>query len=172
MNWAHIHLMFNHVPVIGTAFSLVLLIAGLARGNGALQKAALWGLVGTALVTLLVFFTGNPAEHMVKGVPGVTSGNIHAHEEMAEKSFVVMEIVGLAALICAIAYRRAVALPRWLLVTMLVGSLAVAAMMGITANLGGAIHHPEIGSGATGGSRFDTDDDDDRVYRRDGGRGE
>lgn len=172
MNWAHVHLMLNHVPLIGAVFALLLLVAGLFRRSGDLQKAALWALVGTALLTLPVFFTGDPAEHMLKGVPGVMMGNVHAHEEMAEKSFVAMAILGALALVCAIVYRRAALLPRWLLGTMLGGSLVVVVMMGLTANLGGHIHHPEIGARAASGSGSDADydPDDDRVYRRDGGR--
>ena len=172
MNWAHVHLMFNHAPLIGAIFSLFLLTVGLLRKSGDLQKAALWTIIGTALITLPVFLTGDPAEHMLKGVPGVTMSNVHAHEEMAEKSFIVMEILGAIALVCAIVYRRAALLPRWLLGTALAGSLAVVVMMGITANLGGYIHHPEIGAGSASGSGSDADYDenDDRVYRRDGGK--
>jgi len=37
MNWAHIHLLLNHVPGLGTIFGLALLGYGVLQGSDALQ---------------------------------------------------------------------------------------------------------------------------------------
>ena len=33
MNWAHLHLLINHIPVLGTVFGTLLLIFGMAKKN-------------------------------------------------------------------------------------------------------------------------------------------
>jgi hypothetical protein len=48
---------------------------------------------------------------------------------------------------------RARSLPRWIVVSSFVGMLAVAGVMGWTANLGGQIRHTEIAGGGPGAER-------------------
>ena len=71
MSWAHIHLALNHVPVIGLPIVVLLLLWGLVRRNAELIRAAFGLLVLLALVTLVVQLTGEPAEDLVEGLPGV-----------------------------------------------------------------------------------------------------
>lgn len=156
MNWAHIHLMINHAPVVGALFCTALLLVALWRRTGDLQKLALWAVVATALVALPVYFSGEPAEHQINGMPGIAHDDIEDHEEFAGLALTAMEILGAAALFGAIAYRRSERLPGWLVGGVFAGSLAVATLMGLTANLGGKIHHPEIGAPAASSG------DDDR----------
>lgn len=55
MNWAHIHLMLNHIPVLGTGFGLALLAWGMMRRNDSLQRAALAAFVVVALAAIPVY---------------------------------------------------------------------------------------------------------------------
>ena len=45
MNAAHLHLMVNHLPVVGTPVILALLLWGLVRRSRDIQRAALGGAV-------------------------------------------------------------------------------------------------------------------------------
>jgi uncharacterized membrane protein len=63
---------------------------------------------------------------------------------MAEFALVFMETLGLAALAGLLFLRTSGAIPKWLVVIVLLLSLATAAVVGVTANLGGQIRHTEI----------------------------
>jgi uncharacterized membrane protein len=97
-----------------------------------------------ALITLAVFFTGLTAEDTVKKLPGVTEASIGRHEEMAELALVLMETLGIAALAGLLFLRESGAIPKWIVVIVLLLSLVTAAVVGLTANLGGQIRHTEI----------------------------
>lgn len=134
---------------MGSLFATLLLIVAMLRRSGELQRVSLWGMVLVALLALPAFFTGEPAEEMVEELPGVSHDLIHEHEEFAETGIIVMEILGAVALGGSILYRRAEKIPMPYLGAVLLLSLGSAAIMGITANLGGEIRHPEIrGAGA------------------------
>ena len=65
MTWSHLHLMLNHVPVLGAVFGFLLLAYGVWRKNDTLQRAALWSFAVVALVAVPVYLTVEPAEEAV-----------------------------------------------------------------------------------------------------------
>lgn len=144
MNWAHVHLMINHFPVVGIFGATALLVYSLVRKSEEVKRVCFGLFVVLALLTLAVFFTGQAAEDTVKKLPGVTEASIGRHEEMAELALVLMETLGLAALAGLLFLRESGAIPKWMVVIVLLLSLATAAVVGLTANLGGQIRHTEI----------------------------
>jgi hypothetical protein len=83
MNWAHVHLMLSHLPVVGTIFGLLLLLLAQLRKSEELKRVSLGIFVLTALLALPVYFTGEPAEKVVEHLPGVTEPLIEEHENAA-----------------------------------------------------------------------------------------
>lgn len=148
MNWAHIHLLLNHVPVLGTVFGLGLLAYAIVRRSDLLKRAALDVFVAVALVALPVYFTGEPAEEVVEDTAGISQGTIDAHEDSALISLLGVEMLGVVALAGLILSRRGRAVSPTITEVALVTSVATAITMAWTANLGGRIRHPEIGPGA------------------------
>jgi hypothetical protein len=149
MNWAHVHLVSNHIPVLGTAFGLVLLVYAAARRDEGVKRVALGVFAVVALLALPVFFTGEPAEGVVENAPGISEPLIEAHESAALAALVAVELLGalaLAGLIATWRGRRPLS-PLVTRATVLV-SLIAAGLMARTANLGGKIHHTEIRAGA------------------------
>jgi uncharacterized membrane protein len=144
MNWAHVHLMINHFPVVGVFGACALLVYSLARKSEEIKRVSFGLFVLLALITLAVFFTGLAAEDTVKKLPGVTEASIGRHEEMAELALVLMETLGIAALAGLLFLRESGAIPKWIVVIVLLVSLITAAVVGLTANLGGQIRHTEI----------------------------
>ena len=147
MNAAHIHLLINHVPVIGTLFALLLLVAALPRHDTSRARTALWMLVGLGIAAVAVFLTGEPAEEAIEQLPGVEEALIESHEEAALAATIALAALGTFALGALWWFRRR-SLPRWVVLAGTAGTLAVAGMMAWTANLGGQIRHTEIRSGA------------------------
>lgn len=150
MNGAHMHLLVNHLPVIGSIFAILLLIWSLLRKNTEIARAALGLFVIAAITGLAAYFTGEPAEDVAEKISGVTRSAIHAHEESAELATVLLGGYGVFALGALLYLRkRAVEFPRKLITLALILSFVPAGAMGWTANQGGKIRHPEItGAGA------------------------
>ena len=158
MNGAHLHLLVNHLPVLGSLFAILLLIWSLIRKNTEIARAALGLFVVAALTGLAAYFTGEPAEHMAEDIAGVTESAIHTHEESAELATILLSGYGLFALGGLLYLRKhAAEFPRRLVNLALLLSLIPAGAMALTANQGGQIRHPEITSAgapttANGGS--------------------
>ena len=147
MNWAHLHLLLNHVPVLGTIFGLALLAWAVTRRNEVEQRVALGVFLAVALLALPAYFTGEPAEEVVENIAGVSKSVIHAHQNAALLSLIGVELLGLVALIGLYAARGSQALSAKVARTVLLLSLVTAGLMARTAMLGGQIRHLEIQAG-------------------------
>lgn len=147
MTGAHLHLLLNHVPIIGTLIAVVVLAIGLLRGSADLTRVALLMLVVIAVITLPTVLTGEPAEEMVEHMPGVTRDVIHAHEEAAETAAMVMYATGVAALAALVLSWRGRTV-RWLNAGVLLLGLVTFGLMARVGNLGGQVRHTEIRPGA------------------------
>jgi hypothetical protein len=143
-NAAHWHLVLNHLPVVGSMAALLLLIWAWIKNTDDLKRVALVALALVAIVSIPAFLTGEPAEHLLKGLPGISKRWMSNHEEAAELAVWVAIAVGVAALAALIFFRKKRSLPRWVMGVFLLLCLAVCTIMARTANLGGKIHHPEI----------------------------
>lgn len=158
MNWPHVHLLLNYVPVMGVPFGFLLLAAALARKSLELTKASLGVFAVVALVTIPVYLAGEPTEEVVEHLPGISESFIEEHEESALLSLVAIEILGVLAVAGLVLFRGS-SIPTWFVTTSLVLSLLAAVSVGWTANLGREIHHPEIRSDFSPASEDDQDDE-------------
>lgn len=147
MNAAHVHLLLNHVPVIGTVFGILLFAVARVRRSDELTRVGLGFFVLLALVAIVVYLTGEPVEHLVEDLPGISEPAIERHEEASLVATIVLGAFGAVAALGLLAFRRR-ALPRWLTTAALLLSLVPSAFMAWAANLGGQIRHTEIGAGA------------------------
>jgi hypothetical protein len=151
MNAAHLHLILNHLPVVGAPGVALLLMLGLLRKSADVQKAALIFAVLVGLTAIPVFLTGDPAESVVEDIPGVLHSQIEAHEEAADITLATTSFLGALALGGLIAFRRRERPPAAFMQAVLVVALASAGVLGWTANLGGKIRHTEIQSAPPAG---------------------
>jgi uncharacterized protein YacL len=144
MNDAHLHLLFNHFPIVGTFISLAVLGIGFIINNSTVKKTAYGILIFCAIMTLPAFFTGEGAEEIVEEFPGVSHDVIHEHEEMAELSLWIGIIAGIVAAfalyfeVVGHIFARAFSLFSLLI------NLACFIVMARVGNTGGEIRHPEI----------------------------
>ncbi|MEO5928312.1 MAG: DUF2231 domain-containing protein [Candidatus Kapaibacterium sp.] len=147
MNGAHIHLILNHIPVVGILFCTGLLLVAMIRKSPDVRRVALWSFVVVAALTIPTYLTGDPAEGTLRGVSGVTREAIHAHEDMAFITMIGAEIAGILAIFGLVMMRKPEGTPAWLMTVLLVLSLAICVLMVITSTRGGEIRHPEIAPG-------------------------
>src|SRR3954467_7499623 len=114
MNAAHLHLLLNHAPVFGVLFALALLGLARVRRSDELARVGLLAFVASALAAAAAWLPGDPAEHGVDHLAGISERAIHAHEEAAELAAIVTYAGGVVALaaLAALALRRRVTLAR------------------------------------------------------------
>ncbi len=148
MNWAHLHLLVNHVPVIGTVIAVLLLALAVLGRSSELTRVSFGMLVVLALTAGAVYLTGEPAEEVVEDLPGVSEAVIEPHEEAAMVASLLLGAVGAIALGGLILARRGRELPARFAHVVLALAVLAAAAMGRTAFLGGHIRHTEIRAGA------------------------
>lgn len=144
----HIHLLVNHVPILGALLALLLVIASLVWAPDVLRRTAFVVLIATAAAAAVADLTGEPAEDAVRGLPGVRREAIHAHEEMAEASYIGAVALGVLALGGLVRWRRT-PVPRSATLIALAGTVALSGAMAYTGLLGGQIRHTEVRPGAT-----------------------
>lgn len=150
MSTVHLHLLLNHVPVIGTVIGLCLLAYAVLRKDEGVARVTLGMFAVLALLAGAVFLTGEPAEEAVEGLAGVSEAIIERHEEAALLSTIALGGLGMLCLGALVSFRRR-PLPRIVPVILLAAGLLPAGAMAWTANLGGQIRHSEIRPGASAG---------------------
>jgi hypothetical protein len=146
MNPAHAHLLVNHLPIIGAALAIPLLLVSLWRRDergtflSAVLVVVIAGLGGQAAER-----SGHAAEEIVEHLPGVEERWVEEHEERAEvAAWMALANAGLAVVTLALIWRRRGPVPAWGPGLLLLTSLATSATLGWTALAGGEIRHPEI----------------------------
>ncbi len=145
MNPAHVHLLLNHIPVIGIWFGIVIYLVALTR-KPEWRALGLGVFVLMAVLTLPAYLSGEPAEELIRGLSGVSEATIEEHEAAALPALIAMLALGAVALAGLVRFRHAESWSRgygWLVLAL---ALIAGGLIGRTANLGAHIRHPEIRS--------------------------
>lgn len=144
MNLAHLHLLLNHFPIIGTIIGLGLFVVSLVGKNEGFRRAALIIFAFMALISLPTFFSGAGAQGAIEGQPGVSRMLINRHEGAAMLALFFMEFTGAFSLAGLWQSHRLGSPTRWTITTVLVLSLITVGLMTRVGTTGGDIRHPEI----------------------------
>ena len=147
MSLTHLHLLLNHFPVIGALIGVALLALALIRRSSELSKVSLGLFAALGIVTLIVFFTGEPAEEGIEKLPGFSESITEKHEEFALLATIVLSAIGAMA-VAVLALFKGKELPRRITLIALVLSIVGGGMMSYTAMLGGQVRHTEVRSGS------------------------
>jgi uncharacterized membrane protein len=143
LNAPHIHLMLNHVPIMGFAFGLLFAGWGWWRRNDAAVRAGLVLFLVTGLATIPVFLSGESAHEVVESLSGVSVDAIEVHEELGERAMIASIIVALFSAFVLYRY-RSTPLPRGFALTSVVVGLVSFGLLSYAGLQGGMIHHEEI----------------------------
>lgn len=144
MALSHLHLVLNHIPVIGTVVAIGLLLLAFIRRSDDLRRVSLEIFVIVAFLTLPVYLTGVGAQPIIIDSPGVSAALIEAHHNAALLAFLFMLLTGIAAWLGLWQYRRIARVRTGTMGVVLLLGVVTLASMGRAANLGGDIRHPEI----------------------------
>lgn len=144
MNEAHLHMVVNHFPIIGTILAIGILIAGLLSKNRSIINTSYVLFVIGAIFGILSMNTGEGAEELVEDMPGIGWKIIHEHEELAEKMALLLDILGVLSLVGFYLQFKKNAkekLVSYIILLLGIASLFVIQKVGTS---GGEIRHTEI----------------------------
>ncbi|MDB4906099.1 MAG: hypothetical protein JWO05_883 [Gemmatimonadetes bacterium] len=144
---AHLHLLVNHVPIIGAFFALALLVASYFWSPDVLRRTACAVLIATALSAWASDLSGDSAAGALRGMPGVRRDDIRAHEQVAGTALLVGGLLGVLALAALVRWRRN-PIPARAAHAMTLATVVVGALMAYVGLLGGRIRHTEVRPGA------------------------
>jgi hypothetical protein len=146
MNQTHLHLLTNHLPILGFLFSVILLLWGiLAKSKTTIMATAVVVFLSAA-GGMVASNTGEAAEEQLEQINGISHAAIHEHEEAAEAAvpFIIASgILSLAMLFFSLKNHRFGNITQWLLLASVALGSVLSARAGFT---GGKIRHAqEIG---------------------------
>src|SRR5581483_4917365 len=97
VNFAHLHLLLNHIPIIGTIIAVSLFLISFFERNQDLRRSSLIIFAAVALLTIPTFVSGFGAQSNIIDQPGISTALIERHEGSAILSFWSMEVTGALA---------------------------------------------------------------------------
>jgi hypothetical protein len=146
MNFAHVHLVLTHFPPVLSLGGAIAAAAGILRPRRReLGQLALLLLIVVGATMPLVYIAGDRAAVKIGRVEGIQQDAIAPHQHAATIALPISIAAGCVAVVLFIIERRR-GLTAALRMIVLLAAIASAAAIGLTAGLGGAIHHPEIHS--------------------------
>lgn len=143
-NGAQFHMLVNHLPVVGFLGIILALVVALLVKSRDVRRFVLLATVLVGLTALPSLWTGEPAEEVIEGLPGISKNLIHEHEELAEKATVLALFTSGLAVMAYLLQRRRPETMNKSIPVVLAFSIITAGVMGLAAHEGGKIRHPEI----------------------------
>jgi uncharacterized membrane protein len=144
VNLAHLHLLLNHFPIIGTIVGAGLFLFSLVGKNDDLKRAGLIIFAVMALLSLPTFFSGIGAEGAIEKLPEVSTALINRHEGAAILALLFMEITGALSLLGLWQSHKFSRPARWNVAAVLLLSLITVGLMARVGTTGGDVRHSEI----------------------------
>jgi uncharacterized membrane protein len=165
MNDAHLHMLVNHFPIIGTILGLGILITGLFIKNNAVKNTAYALFIIAALFGAFSMATGDGAEELVEDMPNIGHQIIHEHEELAEKFILVMYATGIFSILSIFTSAKKHKWAKICSFLTLLFALTASILAKSVGTSGGEIRHTEIRANAvipapSGSEKLQTKKDD------------
>jgi uncharacterized membrane protein len=149
MNWAYLHIIINHFPIVGVIIGTLILIAGMVFKNEGIKISGLGTIVFSALMAVVVDLTGDPAREAVRGTPDFVLSLINRHENIAVVALFIIIPAGLLAAVTLFSIWKKVHAVKFLMIMTLIISLISCIAMGYVGRTGGQIRHLEFRNDAT-----------------------
>lgn len=144
MNDAHLHMIVNHFPIIGTILGLLVLIGGIYFRSISIKNTSYFLFIIATVFTVFSMATGEGAEELVEDMPSIGHEIIHNHEELAEKLAIVMYLLGVVSVIGLITNINNHAKAKFFSYAILVIAVVAVFLSVKVGTSGGEIRHTEI----------------------------
>ena len=143
MNDGHLHMVFNHFPIIGLFFGIGILAFGIFKKQIILVNTAYVMFIFCMLMAKATMMTGEGAEEIVEEL-GISHDIIHEHEELAETFMKVLYGLGLVSIFGLVANFKKhgkAKVVSYVILFLAIGSAVLSKSVGTS---GGEIRHTEI----------------------------
>lgn len=150
MDSVRIHLVLNHLPVIGSGLALLALLVGIVRANLTVIRTALALAVVALAAVPVVSWSGEEAEKVVEDAAWLDADGAEWLDEHEERGEVAINTLLSALAVCVIALAIGAWRESWLRVAAIVAAVSLAIGLGNglwAAASGGKIRHTEIRNG-------------------------
>ncbi len=148
MNQAHLHMVFNHFPIIGLFFGIGILAYGIFKKQTILVNTAYVMFIVCMVMAKATMMTGEGAEEIVEEL-GISHDIIHEHEEIAETFMKILYTLGILSILGIVANVKKhakAAIVSYVVLVLAIGSAVLSKSVGTS---GGEIRHTEIRENAT-----------------------
>lgn len=139
---SQIHLMLNHISLIGIPISFILLLIGYVKHSDILKQVACVFFFGLSLMVVPTYLSGESSEEQIEQLSGISSQALERHEEASEISLAFALITGgfagLTLLFWSFGIRK------YILIGVAIVSITTTLSLGLTAHYGGQIRHKEL----------------------------
>ncbi len=99
LNFAHLHLLLNHFPIIGMVVGFALFLVSFLGKNQDLRRSSLMIFAGIALLTIPTFLSGFGARLEIQTLPDFSDPLVQRHEGSALLSLWFMLAAGAFSLV-------------------------------------------------------------------------
>jgi hypothetical protein len=156
MNWAHFHIIINHIPIIGVPIVLIFLIVGLWMRNTGVIKATLVGFALLGAISVLVAASGLAGQRLILAEIEDVSQLVYNHKIAGIISAVMMVILGVWSGLGAAVLRSSSEAKYRKLYPMgaLILAVVTSGVLFWTASRGVMINHPEVVRGREHSARL------------------
>jgi uncharacterized membrane protein len=161
MNPTHIHLLINHLPIIGSILGALVLAHGLWTRSSETKIAAYNLFIISTIGAGIAYFTGEGAEETVEKMPGVVEATIKTHEEFALYALISLILLGVASIAGLFLTIRKSPSTRTVAFVILLISLISFGLVARTGYQGGQIRHTELSNSVTNAIQGTETKDDD-----------
>jgi uncharacterized membrane protein len=144
MNDAHLHMVVNHFPIIGTILGLGILIVGIILKNNSVKNTAYALFIVAALFALASMATGDGAEELVEDMPNIGKRIIHEHEEIAEKLAIVLYLLGAISIMGIVLNIKNHSKAKFISFVAVIVAIVGVYLTTLVGTSGGEIRHTEI----------------------------
>jgi len=141
MDQTHLHLITNHLAIIGTLFAGIVLLIGLLSNTVQTRMAAFILMLISSIGGYITFQTGHEAEETVEHMKGISEYVIEQHEEFAEKALWFIILLFVASIVGLYAGKKNILSEKKISLIILIISFISFAVFAWTGYLGGQIMH-------------------------------
>jgi uncharacterized membrane protein len=138
------HLLLNHLPIISVIFGSLILFIGMLFHLKQVKIVGLAMFIFSAILFFPTMYTGGKAEHLVGDQPGVARYLIEEHEEIAERTELIVDLLAAMALITLLSIATDKKISKWLIrVTLIISFISIYFVIQ-TGHSGGQIRRPDL----------------------------
>lgn len=145
MNQTHIHLLINHLPIIGSIIGALVLLHGIGVKSNQTIIAAYYIFVLCAIGATIASLTGEATEESVENIQGIVKSAIEPHQEFALYALISLISLGIVSIFGIFVTWKVSHLVKNTSYLILILAILSFILVARTGYLGGLIRHTELG---------------------------